>query len=70
MESTVFSPSSHAIAHSPGVEDRMTVLYNDGVLGGILNENEYVNVTSTNAAKIFNMFPKKVTHFVLIILTR
>ena len=42
-----------------GVEDRMTVLWNDGVRTGRLSMNEFVAVTSTNAAQIFNIFPRK-----------
>lgn len=37
----------------------MTVLWHHGVRTGRLTPSEYVAVTSSNAAKIFNMFPKK-----------
>ena len=42
-----------------GVEDRLTVLWNEGVNTGRLTMNEFVAVTSTNIAKILNMYPKK-----------
>jgi dihydropyrimidinase len=42
-----------------GVEDRMTVLWHHGVRTGRLTPSEFVAATSTNAAKIFNVFPKK-----------
>jgi dihydropyrimidinase len=42
-----------------GVEDRLAVLWTHGVNTGRLTMNEFVNITSTNAAKIFNIFPRK-----------
>lgn len=42
-----------------GVEDRMHVLWHHGVNKGRLTPNEFVAITSTNAAKIFNIYPRK-----------
>lgn len=42
-----------------GVEDRMGVLWHAGVNSGRLTPSEFVAVTSTNAAKIFNIYPRK-----------
>ena len=43
----------------PSIEDRISLLYTHGVLAGRLDLHTFVNVASTNAAKIFNLFPKK-----------
>jgi dihydropyrimidinase len=42
-----------------GIEDRMSVLWEHGVRTGRLTPAEFVAVTSTNCAKIFNIFPRK-----------
>lgn len=42
-----------------GIENRMEVLWHAGVSTGRLTINEFVKVTSTNAAQIFNMYPQK-----------
>ncbi len=42
-----------------GVEDRMAVLWTHGVRTGRLTIEEFVAATSTNAAKIFNIHPRK-----------
>jgi len=42
-----------------GIENRMEVLWHHGVNTGLLNINEFVKVTSTNAAQIFNIYPRK-----------
>jgi dihydropyrimidinase len=42
-----------------GLEDRLPVLWTAGVNTGRLTPNEFVAVTSTNIAKILNMYPKK-----------
>lgn len=45
----------------PAIEHRMELLYSEGVNKGKITLNKYVEVTSTNAAKIFGMFPQKGT---------
>ncbi|MDE2133310.1 MAG: dihydropyrimidinase [Alphaproteobacteria bacterium] len=42
-----------------GIEDRMAVLWTHGVNTGRLTPEEFVAVTSANAAKIFNIHPRK-----------
>ena len=44
-----------------GVENRMEALWHHGVGTGRLTMNEFVKVTSTNAAQIFNVYPRKGT---------
>ncbi|QDL93453.1 dihydropyrimidinase [Paroceanicella profunda] len=42
-----------------GVEDRLAVLWTQGVETGRLTPEEFVAVTSTNIAKILNVYPRK-----------
>jgi dihydropyrimidinase len=42
-----------------GLEDRLPMLWAEGVNTGRLTMNEFVAVTSTNIAKILNLYPKK-----------
>ncbi|MCP4008137.1 MAG: amidohydrolase family protein, partial [Proteobacteria bacterium] len=42
-----------------GVENRMEVLWHHGVNTGRLTMSEFVKLTSTNAAQIFNIYPRK-----------
>jgi dihydropyrimidinase len=43
----------------PAIEHRMELLYSEGVAKGKISLNKFVEVSSTNAAKIFGMFPRK-----------
>ncbi|MEO7313098.1 MAG: dihydropyrimidinase [Chitinophagaceae bacterium] len=45
----------------PAIENRMELLYSEGVAKGKISLNKYVEVACTNPAKIFGMFPKKGT---------
>jgi len=42
-----------------GIEDRMSVVWEKGVDTGILTPSEFVKATSSNAARIFNVYPRK-----------
>ncbi|MDQ2801774.1 MAG: dihydropyrimidinase, partial [Pseudomonadota bacterium] len=42
-----------------GTEDRLSILWHHGVRSGRLTPNEFVRVTSTNTAQIFNIYPRK-----------
>ena len=43
----------------PAIEHRMELLFSEGVNKGKISLNKFVEVSSTNAAKIFGMYPKK-----------
>jgi len=45
----------------PAIEHRIELMYSEGVRKGRISLNKFVEVTSTNAAKIFGMFPRKGT---------
>jgi len=45
----------------PIIEDRFGLLYSEGVHMGKISLNQFVDVTSTKAAKLFGMFPQKGT---------
>ena len=45
----------------PAIENRMELLYSEGVGKGKISLNKYVEVACTNPAKIFGMFPRKGT---------
>nr|4KIR_A Chain A, D-hydantoinase [Bacillus sp. AR9]4KIR_B Chain B, D-hydantoinase [Bacillus sp. AR9] len=45
----------------PLIEDRLTILYSEGVRQGRISLNQFVDISSTKAAKLFGMFPRKGT---------
>ena len=45
----------------PGVEHRMSLIYDGGVVQKRISVNRFVELTSTAVAKIFGLFPKKGT---------
>ena len=45
----------------PGVETRLPLLFSEGVLGGRIDVNSFVALTSTNVAKIYGLYPRKGT---------
>ncbi len=45
----------------PAIEHRMELLFSEGVKKDRISLNKFVEVTSTNAAKIFGMYPEKGT---------
>lgn len=54
------NPSFKQIANGvPGLETRMPLLFSEGVLKGRLTLNEFVALTSTNAARIYGLHPRK-----------
>ena len=45
----------------PAIEHRMEFMFSEGVLKGHISLEKYVELTSTNAARIFGMYPRKGT---------
>lgn len=45
----------------PGIETRMPLLYSEGVLGGRLTINRFVELTATQPAKAYGLHPRKGT---------
>jgi dihydropyrimidinase len=46
---------------APGVEHRMSLIYDGGVVANRISLNRFVELTSTAAAKMFGLFPRKGT---------
>jgi dihydropyrimidinase len=46
---------------APGIETRMSLVYDGGVRAGRISLNRWVELTSTSPAKIFGLFPRKGT---------
>ena len=56
------NPTFKKIANGvPGIETRMPLLFSEGVRKGRLSLNQFVALTSTNAAKIYGLHPRKGT---------
>ncbi|HUP63759.1 MAG TPA: dihydropyrimidinase [Thermoanaerobaculia bacterium] len=45
----------------PGVEHRLSLIFNGGVIPGRISVNRFVEIVSTAPAKIFGLFPRKGT---------
>ena len=45
----------------PGLETRLPLLYSEGVLKGRISVNRFVELTATNPAKIYGLYPRKGT---------
>jgi dihydropyrimidinase len=46
---------------APGIETRMSLVFDGGVRTGKISVNRFVELTSTSPAKIFGLFPRKGT---------
>ncbi len=46
---------------APGIETRMSLVYDGGVRAGRISLNRWVELTSTSPARIFGLFPRKGT---------
>lgn len=46
---------------APGIEERMPLIFSEGVMKNRISINKFVEVCCTNPAKIFGMYPKKGT---------
>ena len=54
------NPQFKKIANGvPGIELRMPLLFSEGVCKGRISLNKFVELTSTNAAKVYGLSPKK-----------
>lgn len=45
----------------PNIEDRISIMFSEGVKKGKITLNQFVDITSTRAAKLFGLYPKKGT---------
>src|SRR5690606_23286723 len=45
----------------PGVETRLPLLFSEGVKKGRISLNRFVELTATNAAKLYGLYPRKGT---------
>ena len=54
-------PFRHIPNGIPGLETRMALLYSEGVLGGRITLEKFVELTATNPAKAYGLHPRKGT---------
>ena len=54
-------PFRHIPNGIPGIETRLALLYSEGVLGGRITANRFVELTATNPAKAYGLHPRKGT---------
>lgn len=61
------TPGGHEVAFRhipngiPGIETRMPLLYSEGVLGGRISLNKFVELTATGPARAYGLYPRKGT---------
>jgi dihydropyrimidinase len=55
------APFRHIPNGIPGLETRLPLLYSEGVLGGRMTLNRFVELTATNPAKAYGLHPRKGT---------
>ena len=46
---------------APGIETRLSLVYDGGVRAGRISLNRFVELTSTSPARVFGLFPRKGT---------
>lgn len=51
----------HVAPGIPGIETRLPLLFSEGVVKGEIDLNHFVALTSTNAAKLYGLYPQKGT---------
>ncbi|MFT4268356.1 MAG: dihydropyrimidinase [Xenophilus sp.] len=52
-------PFRHIPNGIPGIETRMPLLWSEGVLGGRITPQKFVELTATNPAKAYGLYPRK-----------
>ncbi|PHN31815.1 dihydropyrimidinase [Pseudomonas sp. ICMP 561] len=53
------APFSEVANGIPGIETRMALLWSEGVCTGRITAQEFVALTSTNAARLYGLYPRK-----------
>lgn len=53
------APFSEVANGIPGIETRMALLWSEGVKTGRITAQEFVALTSTNAARLYGLYPRK-----------